>query len=204
MAQKAKPFYWTEDIKANFLGRVVPDVGECMTVHVIPERSGYIRLKFNNDKVLAHRLAWLIDNNVHDTPNGWPIEHSCGNRRCVNPAHLEALPQQQNILRGNTGDWETAKTHCPQGHPYEGDNLRLEVIGHVTKRHCRRCDADRTARASERRMAGTLEVVDRRGTTCKRGHMLDDESIYVNPDGSQECRLCRKERRRAAYLKSKK
>ncbi len=35
--------------------------------------------------------------------------------------------------------WQAAKTHCPQGHPYAGDNLIIGKRG----RHCRTCQNER-------------------------------------------------------------
>jgi len=36
-----------------------------------------------------------------------------------------------------------AKTHCPQGHPYEGDNLYINPVGH---RICRQCGREKSQR----------------------------------------------------------
>lgn len=38
---------------------------------------------------------------------------------------------------------------------------------------------------------------------CVRGHVLDEVGFYVRPDGRRECSLCRRVRRRAAYLASR-
>jgi len=46
------------------------------------------------------------------------------------------------------------RTHCPQGHPYAGENLRVGVDG---SRACRACDRDR-AREAYRRKAAALRA----------------------------------------------
>ena len=43
-------------------------------------------------------------------------------------------------LRCNTmHNGSSQKTHCPQGHPYSGDNLHISPDG---DRHCRRCNTE--------------------------------------------------------------
>jgi len=45
------------------------------------------------------------------------------------------------------------RTHCPQGHPYEGENLRIEVRKTGVARICREC-SNRRARERARRRLG--------------------------------------------------
>lgn len=57
---------------------------------------------------------------------------------CVNPDHLEPVTQSENLLRAEgVGKGNTRKTHCPQGHPYSGDNLYLAPSR--PNRMCRAC-----------------------------------------------------------------
>jgi hypothetical protein len=47
-------------------------------------------------------------------PARFTIDHLCRNRRCIRPDHLEAVPQQLNLMRAPTS-WaarNAAKTHC--------------------------------------------------------------------------------------------
>jgi hypothetical protein len=67
--------------------------------------------------------------------------YDCPHRRCVNPAHLEwQTPSEQSLAQKH---YERNVTHCPKGHPYEGDNLYVDPKG---KRRCRACK--RASRAS--------------------------------------------------------
>jgi len=79
---------------------------------------------------LAHR--WSYEYFVGPIPDGLVIDHLCRNRSCVNPDHLEPVTQQTNIRRGRGNP---TKTHCPHGHPYSGDNLRI----YKGARFCRTC-----------------------------------------------------------------
>ena len=46
-------------------------------------------------------------------PQGLVIDHLCRNKSCVNPAHLEAVTNTENVLRGEAPSAKAArKTHC--------------------------------------------------------------------------------------------
>jgi len=71
-----------------------------------------------------------------EIPEGVHLHHTCKNRACVNPWHLEPLTAADHVR-----EHAAAKTHCPQGHPYEGDNLRINTAG---ARVCRECQRQRS------------------------------------------------------------
>lgn len=82
---------------------------------------------------MAHRAAYRAANG--EIPDGFVVHHVCENKLCVEPTHLVALSVSDHIKLHRA---MTAPTHCPQGHPYAGDNLYV-WRGH---RRCRQCIRD--------------------------------------------------------------
>ena len=99
------------------------------------------RINGTNRTYRAHRLAY--ETLVGPIPDGMELDHLCKNRRCVNPSHLEPVSHAENHRRANcsrNGAHERTKTHCPQGHPYMGENLYISQTRRGTPaRRCRTC-----------------------------------------------------------------
>lgn len=85
---------------------------------------------------LAHR--WAYEHWRGPIPKGMETHHLCRNRACVNPDHLVIEPHRGHLVFGvlrGLGKRNKAKAHCPQGHPYDEANTRMEGKG----RRCRAC-----------------------------------------------------------------
>ncbi len=99
----------------------------------------------------VHRIAYLTL--VGPIPDGLDLDHLCRNRACWNPAHLEPVTRQVNVVRGiaptKSGAWQRAVTHCPAGHPYNQANTRVAN----GRRHCRACARERARRIRAERRA---------------------------------------------------
>jgi hypothetical protein len=109
------------------------------------DRKGYGRFRLAGAAVPAHRAAHVLF--IGEIPTRFVIDHLCRNPRCVNPAHLEAVTNRTNVIRGLSAAANRRRgdrtTHCPRGHEYTADNTRLSSKGW---RVCRQCEAARHRR----------------------------------------------------------
>lgn len=118
--------------------------------------DGYPAFSFQGRSVRAHRHAY--EQTYGEIPAGLVIDHLCRNHQCVNPAHLEAVTQRENIMRGvgpaKIGAFYAAKTHCPRGHEYSEEN----TLRRNGQRQCRACNRLRMSQNRTRdRMARGVE-----------------------------------------------
>lgn len=96
--------------------------------------DGYGRFWAAGGEVLAHRFAYEAAGGL--IADGLQLDHLCRTRHCVNPLHTEPVTCRENLERGDTmAARHASRTHCPQGHPYSGDNLRV----YRGKRYCKAC-----------------------------------------------------------------
>jgi hypothetical protein len=112
------------------------------------KNNGYGNFFDGKRTVVAHRWLW---SSINGEPKG-EIDHLCRVRNCVNPAHLEDVTRQVNVLRGISFCARNAvKTHCPNGHPYDikDNGRRCSVCRRVSLRLAgRKYDAKRVRRAA--------------------------------------------------------
>jgi hypothetical protein len=96
----------------------------------------------NGKHVRAHRISYMLA--YGELSDKLVIDHLCRNTLCVNPEHLEQVPQSENVKRGMAGKINNAqrkKTHCPKGHEYS----------RVTKQGYRQCGTCRSRQEMESR-----------------------------------------------------
>jgi len=142
-----------DELPARFHAKTsVNDETECIEWNAYTNRKGYGVFGVEGRKTaLAHRVAYEAENG--QIPVGLVIDHLCRVRNCVNPKHMEAVTQKENVQRGMAGKHQLEKTHCPQGHEYAGDNLYVYPPGsvHAGDRRCRTCADASHKRRRERK-----------------------------------------------------
>lgn len=92
--------------------------GECMVWKGSKDDSGYGVVSRGSRYYRAHRV--VIHMLRGSIPDGFVVDHLCGQHACVNPDHLETITQRENVLRGRSPAAENAKKKtCKEGHEFE-------------------------------------------------------------------------------------
>lgn len=104
-------------------------------------------------ETIAHRAAYRLA--FGSIPDGLVIDHLCRVKTCVNPAHLEAVPQRENVRRGIAVELRhlrprAPKTHCLNGHARTVDQISSNGACRVCQRER---EPSREPRTHKRRVA---------------------------------------------------
>lgn len=107
-----------------------------------PTDDGYARMHREGRNWYAH--VWYYEQAKGPVPEGKQLDHlchtncaggpSCPHRLCVNPDHLEPVPQKVNNQRGVKARGKP--THCKRGHEYTPENT---LVGSDGAWRCREC-----------------------------------------------------------------
>lgn len=110
----------------------------CWTWLAARNNHGYGVIRDNSKNLYAHRLSYELHKG--QIPGGLVVDHLCGNASCVNPDHLDAVPQRTNILRGRflsvIRSKRLSRTHCRLGHELTDINTKIKQGKY---RVCRAC-----------------------------------------------------------------
>lgn len=144
-----------------------------------PDEEKYGHVNFGNGMQRCHVLTYEAE--CGPVPEGLVIDHLCRVRRCVRPAHLEAVTHQVNLLRGAGPTAVNArKTYCPKGHALSGVNLLVHTgrrDGLLTRKCAacrldrRRASALRDGRVPARRACSVCREYGHRIERCPRRSM---------------------------------
>ncbi len=109
-----------------------PNTGCWLWIGALNPRYGKLLIRRNIE--YAHRFAY--EHYKGRILPGLEIDHVCEMECCVNPFHLEAVTNDENMKRAMLR--RQARQHaCPKGHPVNDVNSHLRSNGH---RQCRECD----------------------------------------------------------------
>jgi hypothetical protein len=108
--------------------------------------NGYGQAKIGHRLRGVHRFSY--EHHVGPVPAGLEIDHLCKNKRCCNPAHLEAVTHRENVLRGESPSAKYARaTHCKHGHEWTPENTGRDG----SSRRCLTCKRKRQIEYKRRR-----------------------------------------------------
>jgi hypothetical protein len=102
-------------------------------------RNGYG--KYGSRGYMAHRLAYELTKG--SVPEDMCLDHTCRNRSCINPDHLEIVTLVENVMRGESLHALNArKTHCSEGHEFTDKNTYRRQDRET--RECKTCRRNAT------------------------------------------------------------
>jgi len=131
---------------------LVSNLGRVLSAPRRRTRGGVLRPKLNKRGYLAVNLVAEGKQRTHEIhrlvasaflgprPEGSEVRHLDGDSLNCRIGNLSYGTRSENNLdRGRHGtDPQACKTHCPQGHPYTGENIR-RIPSRPTARYCRAC-----------------------------------------------------------------
>lgn len=134
----------TNDKLVTFGRLLLQETDDCVEWPGHRNRAGYGRLTAGTTTQFVHRTALEIHSG--ESPVELNALHSCHNPACMNHRHLRWGNHSDNaadmIEAGRHRS--QSQTHCKNGHPLSGDNLRVERNdnGEMTRRRCKTCQAE--------------------------------------------------------------
>ena len=143
--------------------------GECWEWTGARLPSGYPRFKPSKKApyVYAHRVAYELFRGP--IPYGFVVCHECDNPPCVNPAHLKAASQSENIYDA------MQRKRYTQFKDADGMREMREAT---------------VARGGRRYVRAQVEQDGIRVSVCKRGHVVAGDNALTQKDGYVKCKTC--------------
>lgn len=142
--------FWLKVAKAGPVPEHAPHLGSCWLWTGSNNGAGYGQFWDGARKVYADR--WAYEQEHGPIPQDLQCDHLCRVPPCVRPTHIELVTGRENIRRGDgpeaSRQRQLAKTHCLEGHPFNGENTYLYPSG---SRECRECGRKRARIRARRR-----------------------------------------------------
>lgn len=138
--------------KESLLALTKPE-GDCWMWQGTKRSNGYGVTVYRGKQTTTHRVMFEIHHEIK-LSSEMEVDHTCNNRGCINPMHLEAVNHTENMKRGLE-----RRTTCKAGHPWNEENTYTTEVkrkqgGVRYQRYCRICRAKHQADLRERNKGG--------------------------------------------------
>ena len=115
---------------------------ECWEWVAAKNSKGYGQFGISGVSKSTHRISYVIHNG--DIPDGLFVCHTCNNPPCVNPKHLYAGSNKENMQQASNEKRlaPQQKTHCKSGHEFTPENTafyKQKKRGNTLTRVCKTC-----------------------------------------------------------------
>ncbi len=123
---------------AEIIDRCVVAPNGCVTWQGAHDGKGYPHCYY---KGKTHRIFRVLYESFIGPIRHDLLHHTCENRECVNPAHLEDITKSEHHRDKHP---RPLATHCPKGHELVGRNLMvINLSSGNIHRKCRICETAR-------------------------------------------------------------
>ncbi len=99
------------------------DANGCHNYTGTTTRNGYGNIGMDHKNYYPHRVTY--EHVWGPIPPGYDVDHCCGNKKCTNPLHLQAVPHRENCKRKGTFHLELWEP--PYQHNYTGSYATMST-----------------------------------------------------------------------------
>ena len=100
-------------LQDRLMDRVTVSPEGCWLCSGTPNKGGYMRVGYRNERLLVHRAMWEVTHGP--IPEGMVVMHQCDVPPCINPQHLTLGTDADNVMdamiKGRSAVYRSGEKH---------------------------------------------------------------------------------------------